>query len=203
MARPKKGFRIPEGLLPLTFEEAWDMMSAEQQNEYVEQMEDSDKGLCDWNELPDEFKRLYESDTDDDVYDSYGLDDSYAPNDYIDTRPTMYGTVPDDYIKSLLPVLNKYLFYEAQTFETLKEILCGSCLIANPIRVRSTMLLAYIFNRLREKKMIAPTWYTTIEQFKLFLSVKNEFITSSMLRDSVKATKWRNVRSQEKIDEIL
>ena len=205
MARPKRGWRIPKGLLPSSFEEFWSSMTAEQQQEYITQAKNSDDGLCDFDDLPEEIKRQYGWNPEDKNGENK-WPESEKPiniNDYIDTRPTMKGIVPDDYIRSLLPILNKYLFYRKQSFETIKELLCGNCQIEEPIRVRSTMLLAYVFKRLREKRMIEPTWFTTIEQFKLFLSVKNEFITSSMLRDAVKATNYRKVRHQDMVDKVL
>ena len=205
MARPKRGWRVPKGLFPMSFEEFWDSLTAEQQQAYILQAENLDDGLCDFEELPEEIKREFGWNPDDEN-DDIEWSESEEPiniNDYIDTRPTMRGTVPDDYIKLLLPVLNKYLFYKKQSFDTLKEILCGDCQIEEPIRVRSTMLLAYVFKRLREKKLIAATWATTIEQFRVFLSVKNEYITSNMLRDAVKAANYRKVRNQDPVDQVL
>lgn len=211
MARPKRGYRVPDGLIPLSFEEAWDLMTADEQNSYIDSFKTAD-GIYDWEDLSDEAKTKYIAKYGKPLemtrsYDEDEFDYDEEPFDYVsyvDRRPTLSGVVPDDYISDMLPVMNRYLFYEPQRFDIIKTIFNGDCVIDTPIRVRSTILLAYVFMRLREKKLIAATWHTTIEQFCLFLSAKGKSVTSKMLRDSVQAIKSNvHVRNKEKIDKVL
>lgn len=83
----------------------------------------------------------------------------------------------DGHIKELLPVMNKLIFVESQTVESVCEWL--ACEHKEPVRVKKNYLLSYLMYLLAERGLICGNWQKVAEEMRVFAN--NELLTKTNL----------------------
>lgn len=106
----------------------------------------------------------------------------------------------DEQLKQLLPFLNKYCFKEPHSLSELKDIFQ---LKRTHMVITSCSLLAYLFDKLRERNLLADGWEKTVEETELFFNEKGKVITSRNISHLVRALndglieKYKEIREHD------
>ena len=100
-----------------------------------------------------------------------------------DTRYSFEATLTDAQIEKLLPVINKYVFSDSQTVESMREWL--ECRNQEPVRVKDIAELCNLLNLLRDHGYICGNAQTVAEDNKTFVGGRGRPITQRSLTASL------------------
>jgi hypothetical protein len=100
-----------------------------------------------------------------------------------DNRSSFEATLTDAQIEILLPVVNKYVFSDLQTVESMREWL--ECRNMEPVKVKDIAELCYFLNLLRDHGYICGNAQTVAKENKTFVGGRGKHITESSLTASL------------------
>ena len=92
-------------------------------------------------------------------------------------------TLTDEQIKSLLPMMNKYVFKEAQTLESVKRWLKRETEF--PVPVKNNGNLALMLRTMSDCGLICSNWAQVAENSRVFVSKTKKIISASNLTTSL------------------
>lgn len=79
----------------------------------------------------------------------------------------IFSKMTDEQLKQILPFLNERCFKNPLTLEQLKEVFQYK---RTHVQIKSVPVLAYFFDALKEKGLLADGWQTTIQEKEMFVS---------------------------------
>ena len=85
----------------------------------------------------------------------------------------------DEQIKSLLPVMNDYVFVEAQTLDSVRLWL--RCEVTEPVKVKNNGLLAFLMYLLSHDNYICSNWQKVAQERKVFVGSQGGLLTQKGL----------------------
>ncbi len=100
-----------------------------------------------------------------------------------DNRSSFEATLTDAQIEILLPVVNKYVFSDLQTVESMREWL--ECRNMEPVKVKDIAELCNLLNLLRDCGYICGNAHTVAKDNKTFVGGRGKPITRSSLTASL------------------
>lgn len=99
------------------------------------------------------------------------------------TERIIFSTMTDEQLKIILPFLNKRCFKDPLTLDQLKEVFQYKC---THVQVKSVPVLAFFFDMLKEKSLLADGWQTTIEEKEMFLTKVGKPLTQKYIGHAIK-----------------
>lgn len=88
------------------------------------------------------------------------------------TERIIFSKMTDEQLKQVLPFLNKRCFKNPLTLEQLKDLFQYKINHVQVKQRKSIATLAYLFDALKEKGLIADGWKTTVQEKEMFLNTK-------------------------------
>ncbi len=101
----------------------------------------------------------------------------------IESRLNFSSKLSREQIEILLPVMNGFVFAEAQSEDDVLRLL--DCSIKNPVRVKNNRTLAFFLSQLSGENLICSNWAQVAELSKSFVSSKGNNIKASNLTTSL------------------
>ena len=111
------------------------------------------------------------------------MEDDINFSDVYDYINTFESRLTDEQITRLLPVINKYVFTDIQTVESVHEWL--ACENEKPVRVKDLSQLCFLLNLLRENDYICRNAQTVAEENKTFVGRRGKIVTQRSLTTSL------------------
>lgn len=110
-------------------------------------------------------------------------------------------TMTDYEIRQLLPLINKYVFVESQTTESVKEWLC--CRNKEPLRVKKNGMIAYLLSILQQKGFICWNPQKVAADNKTFMSINGKILNQKDLSKAQSVLAKKVSDKSSKINEPL
>jgi len=105
----------------------------------------------------------------------------------------------DCQIKALLQIMNKYIFEDAQTVESVNKWL--DCDVLEPIKIKNVKWLGVFLYYLKEANFICSNYQDIINKRKIFCSKKGKIITNSWI--SGKLSEGLNTKQESKHYQVI
>lgn len=110
----------------------------------------------------------------------------------------IFSRLADEQLEKLSPFLDKHCFGDLQTAKDIFQL-------KKSVRVKSTPILAYLFDRLRKRGLLADGWQTTAEEYKLFTTKGGRPLTQKYISRKLHETidqgglidKYKKIRADE------
>lgn len=101
----------------------------------------------------------------------------------IETELNFDSKLSREQIEILLPVMNDFVFAEAQSVNDVLRLL--DCSLVNPVRVKNNRTLAFFLSQLSGMNLVCSNWAQVAELSKSFISSKGTEIKASNLTTSL------------------
>lgn len=105
----------------------------------------------------------------------------------------------DCQIKALLQIMNKYIFEDIQSVESVNKWL--DCDVAEPIKIKNVKWLGVFLYYLKEANFICSNYQDIINKRKIFCSKKGKIITNSWI--SGKLSEGLNTKQESKHYQVI